>query len=640
MTKPNLLLARFSRSLIRRPAIVALYVALFAVSAVTAFGLRFDFHLNPLAMTQLLYATVVWLAVKTVICYCCGLDRSAWRFLSSWDALMLVVANLAGSAVSAPIIAMGAPKGFPRSIYVLDFVVSLLLTGGTRVSAKVLLELLAGKPDAKSPKALIYGAGAAGVRLLRASRTSPGIGYDVCGFVDDDRSKTGMLIYGVPVRGAGEDLRRLAPKHGVRTVLIAAPSASKQQMLTILKNCADAEVRFFTIPGISELVPSGNKPQLRDVALEDLLGRPAVHLEEDRVRGRIQDRAILVTGAAGSIGSELCRQIACFAPKIIVGFDIAETGLFHIDREMRVRFPDVLFKPVVGSVQNPAALASVFEEYRPATVYHAAAYKHVPMMERHIFEAVENNVLGTFLVAKAAERAGVREFVMISSDKAVRPTNVMGLTKRAAEILLSSLHSTSTKFVSVRFGNVLGSNGSAVPIFREQIAAGGPVTLTHPEMRRYFMTIPEASQLVLQAFAMGEGGEIFVLDMGEPVKIVDLARNLILLSGLRPDEDIRLEFTGIRPGEKLYEELNTADERTLPTYHEKIFIFAGKAPVIQDLGVWINTIRKFCAARDTEVLAHLKDLVPEYNPSADIMRSICRQHVGSDNHAAAVRAAS
>jgi FlaA1/EpsC-like NDP-sugar epimerase len=348
-----------------------------------------------------------------------------------------------------------------------------------------------------------------------------------------------------------------------------------------------------------------------------------VRLEETQIRGTLQGKVVLVTGAAGSIGSELCRQIARFHPAGIVGFEIAESPLFEIDLEMRQAFPKVPFYPEIGSIQNRARLDEVLRRYAPSVVYHAAAYKHVPLMETHVFEAIENNVFGTYNVAVAAAEHGVEDFVMISSDKAVRPTNVMGATKRVAELLLLALQNGRTKYVAVRFGNVLGSNGSVIPIFKKQIAAGGPVTVTHPDMRRFFMTIPEACQLVLQAAAIGEGGQICVLDMGELVKIVDLARNLILLSGLRPEQDIKIQFTGMRPGEKLYEELSTMLEDTAPTAHEKIRIFMGNGMAEGDIEMWLLCLREACETRDVgRLVVALKEIVLDYNPSAHLLKRI------------------
>jgi FlaA1/EpsC-like NDP-sugar epimerase len=355
------------------------------------------------------------------------------------------------------------------------------------------------------------------------------------------------------------------------------------------------------------------------VAVEDLLGRTPVRLEEHKIRETISGRTVLVTGAAGSIGSELCRQIARFHPAGIVGFDIAESPLFEIDRELC----EVPFFPEIGSIQNRARLDEVLHQYSPSVVYHAAAYKHVPMMESHAFEAIENNVFGTYNAAMAAAEHGVEDFVLISSDKAVRPTNVMGATKRVAELLLLALQNGPTRYVAVRFGNVLGSNGSVIPIFKKQIAAGGPVTVTHPDMQRFFMTIPEACQLVLQAAVIGQGGQICVLDMGEPVKIVDLARNLILLSGLRPGDDIRIEFTGIRPGEKLNEELSTMLEDTAPTTHEKIRVYVGNGMPEGDMLSWLHRLREICEARDAgRLVVALKEIVLDYSPSAHLLKRV------------------
>ena len=378
------------------------------------------------------------------------------------------------------------------------------------------------------------------------------------------------------------------------------------------------------MPGLGEIIEGrALVGQIREVAVEDLLGRVPVQLEEKQIRGALEGKVVLVTGAAGSIGSELCRQIARFGPAKIVGFEIAESPLFEIDREMRQAFPHVPFLPEIGSIQNRARIDEVLSQYRPSAIYHAAAYKHVPLMETHVFEAVENNVFGTYNMALAAAKHGVEDFVLISSDKAVRPTNVMGATKRVAELFLLALQDGRTKYVAVRFGNVLGSNGSVIPIFKKQIAAGGPVTVTHPEMRRFFMTIPEACQLVLQAGIVGNAGQVCVLDMGQPVKIVDLARNLILLSGLKPDEDIKIKFTGMRPGEKLYEELNTLLEDTVPTAHEKIRIFIGSGMPGGDIQTWLGLLRDICEARDTgRLVVALKELVLDYNPSTYLLKHI------------------
>jgi FlaA1/EpsC-like NDP-sugar epimerase len=410
----------------------------------------------------------------------------------------------------------------------------------------------------------------------------------------------------------------------VEEVLIAIPSATGEQMLRILRYCQEAGVRFRTVSALGEMIEGkALVSQIRDVDVHDLLCRNPVRLDHQQISGKIENRVVMVTGAGGSIGSELCRQIGRFRPAAIVGFDIAETPLFYLEREMARLFPEVPFYPAVGNVQNRQRVTEVCTRFRPRTIYHAAAYKHVPMMESHCFEAIENNVFGTLNVALAANYCGAEDFIMISSDKAVRPTNVMGATKRLAELTIRSVQDGGAKYVSVRFGNVLGSVGSVIPIFKEQIARGGPVTVTHPEMRRYFMTIPEACQLVLQSSTMGKGGEIFVLEMGQPVRILDLARHLILLSGLRPDEDIAIQFTGIRPGEKLYEEVNALDENTLPTYHDKIRIFSGSHIPRQTMDQYLARLKHCCATRNLDdAILTLKEIVPEYNPSTELLRAV------------------
>jgi FlaA1/EpsC-like NDP-sugar epimerase len=365
---------------------------------------------------------------------------------------------------------------------------------------------------------------------------------------------------------------------------------------------------------------SSKAGQICDVAVEDLLGRPPVALDTELTSGFIEDETVLVTGAGGSIGSELCRQIARFRPARIIGFETGETALFEIDRQMRQCLPAVEFRCEIGNIQDRSRLDEVFSRHRPSAVFHAAAYKHVPLMEMHPFEAVENNIIGSYNLGRAATEAQVKNFVLISTDKAVNPTSVIGATKRITELLLLGLES-QTKFVAVRFGNVLGSNGSVIPIFKQQIAAGGPVTVTHPEMKRFFMTIPEACQLILKAATIAESGQIGVLDMGEPVKIVDLARNLILLSGLTPDKDIRIEFTGVRPGEKLSEELTSDLECHRPSSHEKIALYEGIGELSIDPDTWIRGIREICRSRETgRLLLALKEVVPNYRPSFALLK--------------------
>lgn len=610
---------------IHRRAVWAAQIGVFALSGVTAFLLRFDFGLPPGYMRQLAYALPIWICVKIIVFRVANLDRGWWQYISVTDILRLVLGNFIASAVSCVVILCIVPPGFPRSIYPLDLMICFLGAAGLRVIARMMAEATANTRNGGAEKdTLIYGAGEAGVALLREIQRNPKLPYRVRGFLDDCPDKKGVRLLGVPVLGGYSQVNELVTKHNIDTILIAIPSATGAQMTRILERCNAAKVEYKTIPGLGEVIEDrGLVGQIREVAVEDLLGRNPVRLNDDKIRGTLEGKIVLVTGAAGSIGSELCRQIARFHPAGIVGFEIAESPLFEIDRDMRQAFPGIPFYPEMGSIQNRARLDEVLRHHSPSIIYHAAAYKHVPMMEAHIFEAIENNVFGTYNVAMAAAEHGVEDFIMISSDKAVQPTNVMGATKRVTELLLLALQNGRTSYVAVRFGNVLGSNGSVIPIFKKQIATGGPVTVTHPEMRRYFMTIPEASQLVLLASTMGLGGEIFVLDMGAPVKIVDLARNLILLSGLRPDKDIKIEFTGVRPGEKLYEELNFVEENTISTPYEKIKIFTSNSLPSASMDSYLEALRGICKRREvSNLVLTLKDLIPDYNPSSQLLRRV------------------
>jgi FlaA1/EpsC-like NDP-sugar epimerase len=613
-------LSKIRGCMLNRVVICVLQFLLIALSGILAFLLRFDFDLSDKAWAYMAWGVPLWLIVKSFVFHYVALDRGGWRYVSTPDVVRLGLGNLLGSFLSLFFIVFLAPSGFPRSVYLIDLLLCACATAGVRLAARLLWNS-ADRPGTRAKRIIIYGAGQAGVALLSEIRNNPRLGYDVRGFIDDDTQKVGQVIQGVPVLGVGSALMALAPKHALEEVLIAMHSAPGSRMTSVLRSCHDAGLRCRTIPSLAEIIETrALTGQIRDVAVEDLLGRSPVRLDEQALRSKLENQVVMVTGAAGSIGSELCRQIARFRPRAIIGYEIAETPLFEIDREMRRLFPDVEFRPEIGSIQNRTRLDEVLKSNRPSVVYHAAAYKHVPLMEAHLFEAVENNILGTENVARAAAEHGVSDFVMVSSDKAVRPTNVMGATKRVAELITNALQNGGTKYVSVRFGNVLGSNGSVVPIFKKQIAMGGPITITHSEMKRYFMTIPEAAQLVLQASTMSRGGEIFVLDMGAQVRIVDLAINLILLSGLKPQEDIALQFTGIRPGEKLYEELSCADESSLPTFHEKITVYSGPVLALEEMRTRLNAIRYYCAERDARKLfLEIKKAVPDYNPSGDLL---------------------
>jgi FlaA1/EpsC-like NDP-sugar epimerase len=623
---------RFVRSY-RRLIIAVLYASIIAASLTAAFLIRFDFSLPTDQTPNLSKGLWIALVAKMAAFFLFRRHDAAWRYTSIFDLKPILLSQMMGSALFASGAYLFIGTAFPRSIYAVDFLLCLVIKVTVRLVIRAFAWEIIRETKARGARStiLIYGAGAAGLSLLREIKTnpvlnSPVLNSRVAGFLDDDPEKTGQRLIGVPVLGGGravpmivDRLRRKGLE--ISEIVIALPSATGEQMREALANCRAAQVNVKTIPSVGELL-SGKvlSSQIRSVSVEDLLGRQPVRLEEGMIANSIRGRVVLVTGGGGSIGSELCRQVASFRPARLLVFERAESDLFRIHHELTERYPDVEILPVIGDIREYDVVASVIERYRVRSIFHAAAYKHVPMMEAHLIEAIRNNVFGTHNLVQAAWRHGVEDFLMISSDKAVNPTNVMGLTKRLAEILVSVMPSPEegghgTKFVSVRFGNVLGSNGSVVPLFQKQIAAGGPVTVTHPEMRRYFMTIREAVQLVLQASTMGKGSEIFVLDMGEPVKIVDLARNMIRLSG-HSEEEIEIRYTGLRPGEKLFEELISEGENILPTYHEKIRIFATQRTARAEVAAWIEQARRLVEMGDQiELLAHMQELVPEYQPA-------------------------
>jgi len=496
----------------------------------------------------------------------------------------------------------------------IDLFATILILASLRMAVRLYHEEFSADKTARQKRLLIVGAGNAGEALLREI-TRLKSGFKVVGFVDDDPHKRGTNIHGLPVMGRVDDLSRICKKFDVDEIAIAIPSATRSQLRRVIQVCEGTKLRFRTVPSITDIA-SGKLlvSQIRDVEINDLLGRDVVQLDLDQIGQFLRDKVILVTGAGGSIGSEMCRQVCHFQPNRLLLLEQAENPLFFIEGELRKGFPQVALQPVIADIIDRVRIEQIFEQYRPEVVIHAAAHKHVPLMEANPGEAVKNNVMGTMTIANAADRFGAGSFVMISTDKAVNPTSIMGSTKRIAEMYIQDLNTTSkTHFITVRFGNVLGSNGSVVPIFKKQIAEGGPVTVTDPEMKRYFMTIPEASQLVLEAAAMGAGGEIFVLDMGEPVKIVHLARELITLSGFRPDEDIEIVFTGLRPGEKLFEELSIQGEDMLPTRHPKIAIWKTIPTDRQALRNKIGGLLETAPTQDPRIIIKgIRTLVPEF----------------------------
>jgi FlaA1/EpsC-like NDP-sugar epimerase len=635
----------------RRLIVDLIHATLAAVAFAASFLLRFEFTLAPPYTRMLAVSLPLAVAVKLAVFRAFGLRDLAWRYLGFADLLRIAASNVAASAAAAllpwAVIGRAFPgTPFPRSIYVIDLLAASALLASAHAAAKALADARHARtaprhlPATPRQRVAIYGAGQAGALLLGEIRANPQLGFDAVGFFDDDALKRSLRIHGVRVLGGLEVLPAAVRKRRIETVLIALPQATGGQITAILEQCRAARVPAKRVPALEDLAVNGAvlARQIRDVRIEDLLGRRPVELEAPEIRAGLQGRVALVTGAGGSIGAELCRQIALHVPAALIGFDHSETALYEIDREMRARFPALAFHPEIGSIRDPRRLEEVFREHSPDSVYHAAAYKHVPLMESQVFEALENNVFGTRNVAQTAAEFGAGDFVLISSDKAVRPANVMGASKRLAEMVVQSMAAAATapgrasatagrtRFMAVRFGNVLGSSGSVIPAFRQQIAAGGPITVTHPEMRRFFMTVPEAAQLVLEAAAMGRGGEIFALEMGEPVRILDLARKMALLSGLQPGRDIRIEFSGIRPGEKLYEELSACEESTRPTPHSQIRIFSGLPLPAGQLTRSLENLRLAMSEGDAEgVLLHLKVLVPGYNPSDFLLRRVLRR---------------
>jgi FlaA1/EpsC-like NDP-sugar epimerase len=476
---------------------------------------------------------------------------------------------------------------------------------------------------------LIVGAGDGAETIYREIRNHARSKYRVVGFLDDNPAKVGKTIHGVPVLGSPERVAAIAGDTQTDEILIAIPSATSQQMRRIVALCKATGIGFKTIPGYSELIDGKvTLNTIRDVDYRDLLGREVIHLDEEKIGAYLRGQSILITGAGGSIGSELCRQICRYAPGQMLLFDRAESPLYEIDLELRRRYPRLLVIPILGDIQHKIQIERVFARYRPDTVFHAAAYKHVPMLEQQPWKAVENNIGGSLNLVEVAKRHLVERFVFVSTDKAVRPANVMGASKRATEMIIQNQNTcgADTRFMIVRFGNVVGSVGSVVPLFKAQIRQGGPVTVTHPDVTRYFMTIPEACQLILQAGAMGKGGEIFLFDMGTPIRIDDMARDLIRLSGFEPNVDIPIAYIGLRPGEKLHEELVTRGEGIVPSGHEKILVLRGQSCDLDRLTDSIRGLLRLAEAEDAEALrARLKQIVPEYAAAADDDSEVIRR---------------
>lgn len=575
---------------IRNRYFIAADLLLTVLAAILGFAIRLDIpQFERYAPVCFLFALLA-MAIKVPIYFFFGLYRRYWRYASVQEIVTIFGATTVSSAIlSLLVLGLFLPQGwfdkFPRSALIIDWLWSLFFIGGIRFSVRFLSEFGTlnngnGSQHGRPRRVLIVGAGDAGAMIVREMRNNPEVGMEPVGYVDDNSAKIGMQIRGLPVWGTRESIPRLVRELKIHQVLIAMPTAPGRAIRQIKEICESVPVAFKTVPGMYELLNGTvGVGHIRDVQIEDLLRREPIQIQADDA-AYLHDKVVLITGAGGSIGSELCRQVAHRQPRRLVLLGHGENSIYLIHQELRNQFPALELTPVIADVRDQMRLNRVFERVCPDVLFHAAAHKHVPLMERNLEEAITNNVHGTHNVLKVAERAGVERFVLISSDKAVNPVNIMGATKRIAESMTQDMAlRTGRNFVAVRFGNVLGSRGSVVPLFKRQIANGGPVTVTHPEMERYFMTIPEAVYLVLQAAALGQGGELFVLDMGERVKIVDLARDLITLSGLQPDRDIEIKFVGVRPGEKLQERLFVDGEDYETTQHEKVFVFRGQLPL-------------------------------------------------------------
>ncbi len=628
--------ARQQLSILRRAnfwIILLIDTAILAGCYFTAGLLRFEGAIPAETLDRMAANVVPLIACKLACFFAFDLYRGMWRFTGISDLIAIIKAALAGSLLYVAFLAISEHFRFvSRGVILIDLLLTILAVAGFRLAIRLfyqrhsasLDELMfrdRARPGVR--RVLIVGTGARAEKLVREIHEDHGAAYRVAGFIETGHVHCGLKIHGVPILGSMEDIPRLVIGFGIEDILIADSALKPRNMAALMEACADCRVRFRVIPSFEEEMQKGAFGSLRDIRIEDLMEREPVRIDMGHVRSEIEGRRILVSGAGGSIGSELCRQILSYDPAVLLLVDNAETPLYHIEMELNALRPkgsEVAIVPCICDVRSGRSMEKIFRRHRPDLVYHAAAYKHVPMMERSPLEAMNTNILGTFKLASLSCRYHVKKFVLISTDKAVRPTSVMGATKRVAELVAQALGGNGTRFVVVRFGNVLGSNGSVVPLFQQQIASGGPVTVTHPEITRYFMTIPEAVMLVLQAGCMGEGGELFLLDMGRPVRISDLARNMIRLSGLIPERDVKIAYIGLRPGEKLYEELLVEGEGIEDTAYEKIKVCRSSAAIDEErLFEGVERIGLLVRDSGDEKAAYavLEGLVPEFRRQAD-----------------------
>ena len=606
-------------------ALVLMDILAIVISSFGALYVRFEFRFNEIPREYLdIYEHIIPVTVLFTLFFFLlwKLYRSVWRYASAIELVNIAFATSCG-ALAQLIFCYATERRMPRSYYVLYWFFLFSLTCLLRFSYRILRVLhskrtsLAG--GSSRIKVMVIGAGAAANMILKEIEFSQYINLRVRCIIDDDIACHGKILRGIPIVGGRDRILEAVKEYGIDEIIFAIPSASRQVRKEILEICKESGCKLRTIPGTYQLINGEvSVSKLREVEIEDLLGREPIHTNIDEIIGYVSGKVIMVTGGGGSIGSELCRQIAGHHPKRLLIVDIYENNAYDIQQELQRRYPELDLVVLIASVRNTNRMDQIFEIYCPDIVYHAAAHKHVPLMEISPNEAVKNNVLGTWKVVQAADRWKVKRFVMISTDKAVNPTNIMGATKRICEMIIQTYNKHSdTEFVAVRFGNVLGSNGSVIPLFKKQIAEGGPVTVTDPNIIRYFMTIPEAVSLVLQAGAYAKGGEIFVLDMGEPVRILDLAQNLIKLSGYRVGEDIEIQFTGLRPGEKLYEEMLMAEEGMQDTANRMIHI--GKPIQIDEERFLeqLETLKDYVVGEPEDIRAYVRQIVPTYVPKPE-----------------------
>lgn len=595
-------------------------ILIIIISMTGALWIRMDFHfreIDPIFMNSLSRYMVVNVVCTMLLFKVFRFYNTIWRFAGFFE-LKNVVCAVASSTVlqflGMKLLNLRVPRSYPPLYMLLLFV---LITGTHFFYRFLIFEQSNRVSSGKEPvRTMIVGAGVAGNMLIREMKSSPNLNCEIPCIIDDDPGKIGAFLHGIPVVGGTDEIPHYVEKYRIKEIIIAIPSLSPAVKKQLLNICQETACKIKILPGIYQLVNEEVRvSMLREVEINDLLGRPPVDLEMEKIMDYVSGKVILVTGGGGSIGSEICRQLALHHPKKLIIFDIYENNAYDIRNELLTNFPGMDLEVLIGSVRNRKRVDTVFETYHPELVFHAAAHKHVPLMEDSPNEAIKNNVLGTWIVANAADHYGAQKMVLISTDKAVRPTNIMGASKRICELVIQSFAQTSqTEFAAVRFGNVLGSNGSVVPLFKRQIAKGGPVTVTHPEIIRYFMTIPEAVNLVLQCGALAKGGEIFILDMGEPVKIADLATKMIRLSGLEPGRDIEIQYVGLRPGEKLYEELLLSLDNLKETENERIFV--AQQPAVDEEWVRseVEALIENAFDESSDIREQVKLLVPEYTP--------------------------